>query len=286
MDKADKNYKESLIFRYEDIFFSYYLNNERICRDMIKDHTLVYVYSGELIMLEGKSKIKIHGGECVFLRKDNRVNMVKQPRGEEQFSGIFMKFSRAFLREFYQMINKSKIPQTVQKHKPSVIKLPHTPAITSLFQSMLPYFDTTVKPLDEVMKLKMLEGIYALLDMDENFYASLFDFTEPWKIDIFDFMEKNYMFDLSVEDIAHYTGRSLATFKRDFRKISGLSPQKWLIEKRLKTAKDKLENDKKKVSDVYLEVGFKNFSHFSTAFKKQFGYPPSNNQCEPSSKII
>lgn len=47
------------------------------------------------------------------------------------------------------------------------------------------------------------------------------------------------------------------------------------MEKRLKAAQDKLNNEQKKVSDVYLEVGFKNFSHFSTAFKKQFGYSPS-----------
>ena len=83
------------------------------------------------------------------------------------------------------------------------------------------------------------------------------------------------MYDLSVEEVAGFTGRSLATFKRDFKKVSPLSPQKWLIEKRLKVAYEKLRNENKKVSDVYLEVGFKNLSHFSTAFKKQFGYAPS-----------
>jgi AraC-like DNA-binding protein len=28
-------------------------------------------------------------------------------------------------------------------------------------------------------------------------------------------------------------------------------------------------------SDVYLDVGFENLSHFSFAFKKQFGYSPT-----------
>lgn len=242
---------------------------------MIKDHTLVYVYSGELILQEGKVKTRVLKGECVFLRKDNRVNMTKQPRGKEHFSGISMIFNRSFLRGFYQTIDKKQLPQQIQKHKPSVIKLPKTPAIDSLFQSILPHFDAKIKPIDEIMKLKMQEGVYALLDADENFYPSLFDFTEPWKIDILDFMNKNYMFDLSMEEIAHFTGRSLATFKRDFKKISSLSPQKWLIEKRLEAARLQLQDKQKKVSDVYLEVGFKNFAHFSTAFKRQFGYSPS-----------
>lgn len=267
--------RDSLTFNYSDIFFSYYLHNERICRDMIKDHTLVYVYSGELILEEGKTKTRALKGECVFLRKDNRVSMTKQPRGKEQFSGIFMVFNRSFLRGFFQTIDKRQLPRRVQKHKPSVIKLRQTPSIASLFKSMTPYFDTDIKPVDEVMNLKMQEGVYALLDADANFYPSLFDFTELWKIDILDFLNKNYMFDLSMEDIAHYTGRSLATFKRDFKKISSLSPQKWLIEKRLEAARLQLLDKHKKVSEVYLEVGFKNFAHFSTAFKRQFGYSPS-----------
>lgn len=266
---------ESVTFNYSDIFFSYYFNDERICRHMVKQHTLVYVYSGELLLQEAKTKTKVHKGECVFLRRDNRMIMTKQPKGAEQFSGIFMVFNRNFLREFYQTIDKKQLPLDVEKSKPSVVKLPQTPSITSLFQSMIPYFDTSVKPIDELMDMKLKEGVYSLLNIDKGFYPCLFDFTEPWKIDILDFMEKNYTYDLSIDEIAHFTGRSLASFKRDFKKLSDLPPQKWLIEKRLRVAQDKINNERKKVSDVYLEVGFKNISHFSTAFKKRFGYSPS-----------
>jgi len=43
-------HSESLKFSYQDIFFSYYFNNEISCMQMIKDHMLVYVYSGEIIL--------------------------------------------------------------------------------------------------------------------------------------------------------------------------------------------------------------------------------------------
>lgn len=266
---------ESLRFNYSDVFFSYYFNNERVCHQMIDNHTLVYVYSGELLVEEGNKKTRIHAGQCVFLRRDNRVNMTKQPKGEEQFAAIFLIFNRNFLREFFQRIDKNNLPVETNKLKQSVIKLPQTPDIASLFQSMIPYFDTSVKPAEQLMKLKLYEGVYSLLNIDERFYSCLFDFTEPWKIDIFDFMDNNYMYDLSIEEIANYTGRSLATFKRDFKKISSLSPEKWLIEKRLKVAYDKIQNENKMVSDVYLEVGFKNLSHFSSAFKKHYGHAPT-----------
>ena len=266
---------ESLRFNYYDIFFSYYFNNERSCVQMITDHMLVYVYSGEIVLEEENKNITVNKGECVFLRRDNRVSMTKQPKGEEQFQGIFMIFKRNFLRNFYQSMDKKELPFEAEKHKPSVIKLPKAADIESLFQSMMPYFDSEKEPGKEMMQLKLQEGVYSLLNIDNRFYPALFDFAEPWKIDILDYMEENYMFDLSVEAIAGFTGRSLAAFKRDFKKISPLPPQKWLIVKRLKVAHDKIRNESKKVSDVYLEVGFKNLSHFSSAYKKQYGVAPS-----------
>ena len=36
-----------------------------------------------------------------------------------------------------------------------------------------------------------------------------------------------------------------------------------------------MEQRGERPNDVYLRVGFKNLSHFSTAFKSQFGFPPS-----------
>ncbi len=90
-------------------------------------------------------------------------------------------------------------------------------------------------------------------------------------------MEENFTEDLTIEEFANYTGRSLATFKRDFAKISDVTPQKWLIDKRLDKAYEILSTGKANPTDVYYQVGFKNRSHFSLAFKKRFGISPS--QC-------
>ena len=156
-----------------------------------------------------------------------------------------------------------------------VVKLPKTVELASLFASMTPYFDRDVKPQDDFMNLKLQEGLLALLHIDKRFASMLFDFNEPWKMDILDFMNKNYMYEFSMEELAHYTGRSLATFKRDFKKVSDLTPEKWLIRKRLEVAYDLMKEGGQKIVDVYAKVGFKNPSHFSTAFKKQYGIPPT-----------
>ncbi len=121
----------------------------------------------------------------------------------------------------------------------------------------------------------MIEGVYVLLNTDRNLYASLFDFVEPWKIDILDYLNENYMCDLSMKEIASYTGRSLATFKRDFAKVSDLTPQKWIVRRRLEAAHDLIRSGKKKVTEACFDVGFKNLSHFSKVYKETYGVAPS-----------
>lgn len=82
------------------------------------------------------------------------------------------------------------------------------------------------------------------------------------------------MYEFTMEDLAHYTGRSFTTFKRDFKKISNLTPEKWLIRKRLEVAYN-LMKEGGMVVDVYTKVEFRNQSHFSAAFKKQYGIAPT-----------
>lgn len=93
------------------------------------------------------------------------------------------------------------------------------------------------------------------------------------KIDLLDFMEKNYKRDMSMSEFAQASGRSLSTFKRDFKKMSELSPERWLTNHRLLAACDLLKRGRR-VSDACFDVGFKNVSHFSAIFKKRFGITP------------
>ena len=97
--------------------------------------------------------------------------------------------------------------------------------------------------------------------------------TPSRKIDLHEFMEKNFRCDMSMTEFAKASGRSLSTFKRDFKKMSELSPERWLTDRRLRAAYELLKRGRR-VSDACFDVGFKNVSHFSAIFKKKFGITP------------
>lgn len=264
-----------LIFNYNNVFYSFFYDDLSGCVHRCREYALNYVYSGEMILDNGTDKIHVRKGECVFIPRDHHMTMYKKTYDGERYCGVFLMFTRGFLREMYGKLSLNKIRLNTKKLDNTVLKLPQTVEIASLFASMTPYFNPEVKPKDNFMELKLQEGLMALLAVDERFIPTMFDFNEPWKIDILGFMEENLACDLSIEEIAHYTGRSLATFKRDFKRISNLTPEKWLIKKRLEKAYELLNTGKKKVVEVSMEVGFRNPSHFSTAFKKEFGISPT-----------
>lgn len=88
-------------------------------------------------------------------------------------------------------------------------------------------------------------------------------------------MNKNFKFNVSIQRLAYMTGRSLSAFKRDFKEIFNETPNRWLVQKRLQEAHFLIEKKNKKPTDIYMELGFEDLSHFSYVFKKQFGYAPT-----------
>lgn len=267
--------KMRLIFNYNNVFISFFYDGSTACIHRSREYAMNYVYSGEMVLDNGEKEIHVGKGECVFIPRDHHITLYKRPLDGEKYCGIFLNFTRNFLREMFPVVSHGQLPPDAPRLRPEVIKLPPTAEITSLFSSMTPYFNPEVKPQDDVMHLKLQEGLLALLHIDPRFATMLFDFNEPWKIDILDFMNRNYMHEFTLEELAHYTGRSLATFKRDFKKVSDLTPEKWLIRKRLDAAYALMQEGGRKIADVCTQVGFKNQSHFSTAFKKQFGIAPT-----------
>lgn len=266
-----------VIYNYMDIFFCCYVENDKLCEDMVDEHMLAYICSGEMTLISKEKRYHLKKGDSFFMKKNHMLRKIKQPgKNGEPFKGLFLQLKKPFLKTMLSE-NKVTVPLVTNPSvtKANYIMLEKHPFLNGLFTSLEQYFGAQQYPSKELMGIKLKEAIYTLLQIKPELGSVLFDFAEPWKINLSDFMIQNYKYDLSVEQFAHFTGRSLSAFKKDFYSIFHNTPSRWLVKKRLEEAKKLIDNTGKKPTDVYLEVGFKNLSHFSTAFKKEFGFPPS-----------
>jgi len=121
------------------------------------------------------------------------------------------------------------------------MRLNRTLCLQGLLSSIILFVEEGQDPGQEMTELKVEELILDLLQTNIRFFPTLFDF---------------------YRDFASYSGRSLATFKRDFLKITELSPAKWLMTRRLDLAENLLKENKRSIKQISYSVGFKTPAHF------------------------
>lgn len=99
-----------------------------------------------------------------------------------------------------------------------MLLFPKSPLLQSLFASLLPYLKLEERLPEKLLVIKIAEVIVILRSLDQNCDALLADFSGPGKMNLVEFMEANYMFNMPLAKFSYLTGRSLTTFKRDFKK--------------------------------------------------------------------
>lgn len=240
-------------------------------RMSINQHALVSVISGEMKIIQADHSYIFRRGDTFLIPRNQLARVTKYPANGQPYRAVSVYFTLEFLRKYYADQKTDHSNQDIPK-----IKLfAQHPLLDSLFNSLLPYFSFSAELPAAIASGKVQEAITILRTIDPDIDHILGQFEEPGKIDLEDFMEKNYMFNMPAEKFGYLTGRSLTTFKKDFKKVFHTTPQKWLTKKRLDLAHYQIFEGKQKPSAVYFEAGFENLSHFSFAFKKQFGYNPT-----------
>ncbi|MGC8101393.1 helix-turn-helix transcriptional regulator [Metapseudomonas otitidis] len=81
---------------------------------------------------------------------------------------------------------------------------------------------------------------------------------------------------LLIADVAQQCAMSRSHFSRAFKKTTGLSPQEWTLDLRVRTAKQLLAEDRLSIAQVSLECGFADQAHFSRTFSRLVGMTPKH----------
>lgn len=238
----------------------------------IPEHFFIYLAKGSITGYDGNRRYTMKSGDYCIVRKNHLARYNKQ-LDNGQFEKVVIVFDELFLKEFKTKHNHA---DTVSDSKDAFIMLNKRDLVPNFIRSLMPYYSEGGKIDETFSKVKREELLLILLQTNPDLFAIFFDFGIPEKIDLEAYMNRNYKFNVSMERFAYLTGRSLSAFKRDFKKIFHATPSRWLIEKRLQEAHFQIEKKGQKPTDIYLDLGFENLSHFSYAFKKMFGYSPTS----------
>lgn len=254
------------------IFYSYYSSVRKEKVAFTENNILVLQVSGRFTLETANQRISMEGGEMLLIRKNQLGEITKTPLDGQDYQTIVISLKEDLLRK---IALEEQIEPGQKYTGPSNMLIPGNDFLRAFFHSLLPYVRHPEKKItSEVGMLKVKEAVYLLLDVMPGLREFLFDFSEPYKMDLEKFMLGNFHYNIPVEKFARLAGRSLAGFKRDFQKIFGMAPRQWLLERRLAEARHLIEKNKKP-SAIYLDLGFESLSHFSHSFKKKFGKAPT-----------
>ncbi|ANI90663.1 AraC family transcriptional regulator [Arachidicoccus ginsenosidimutans] len=254
------------------IIYACYIEKNWAGEHFIEDFGITYLLEGTYTVTDNNKTNVFRAGDMLFYRKNQLAKFVKQPAENGIFRGISIILDKDTLWNFSKQYHHDNLAAAMRIN--AVTRIEPNVLLKHYFDSLEPYFETQIS--DELIALKKQEAIILLLQSNPELKNILFDFSMPGKIDLEAFMNKNFKFNVEIKRLAYLTGRSLATFKRDFEKTFQTSPNRWLQQRRLQEAYYLIKEKKQKPSDVYLEVGFESLSHFSYSFKQHFGQNPSS----------
>lgn len=238
---------------------------------IFEDHMLIWFISGQTKIIQADATFYFKTGDIFLIPRNLLATVINYPKDGAAHKTVVMHLSTQRLKQFYQNIDVDKSAAA----QPTILSFNNHPLLQGYLASVIPYFDLQGELPQHIASLKISEAICILREIDKSVDRVLANFEKPGKIDLIDFMERNFMFNMPMEKLGYLTGRSLSTFNRDFKKLFNSTPQKWLTDKRLQLAHYQLSQKKKKPTEVYLEAGFEDLSHFSFAFKKKYGISPT-----------
>lgn len=97
---------------------------------------------------------------------------------------------------------------------------------------------------------------------------------------VVDYIKNNIRENLSLDILSEKANMSKAHFSRTFKNELGLSPMEFILNERLKLARQYLQTGDFQIKEVCFMSGFNNATYFIRAFKNEFGITPKVFQNE------
>ena len=237
-------------------------------------HSVVYVLNGQKKWITPSDEYIVKANQSIFLRKGAFKN---QQYFEESFCVLMFFMQDDFIRRCVEEdVKRESFVLKKIDHPDMVYRLHVSDSLKTLYHSFFSYLKEPHKIPQKIIELKFREMLLNICCDRENVTVRnvLYTLSENLQGGIEQVMEEQYRFNLKVEEYARLCGRSISSFKREFKKIYDTTPGKWLLAKRLNLATEYMLSTDLSIQQVCYECGFESDSHFIRSFKSRFNETP------------
>lgn len=273
-------------FRTEHLeIIRYHHQQQEVVNEVVLNKSLL------LFVNKGGKRLKVSGEEATlsdhqgaFIPKGSYImTEVADHQCPNGFESLMVLIEDEFLGSFFsEQAIRLPIPEREQNPEPSILKpwvgFEKTPFLDTSMLSLQVFFDNPERVNSLFLEEKVREILFYLLDTScchQLLNHMRFTSDGGRNARLRQFLESHYMEPWTVEHFAEKFGLSVSTFKRECSSSLGMSPKRWINRRRLESARKKLLCSKASLTDIALDLGFGDGSHFSKTFRKEFNCSPS-----------
>lgn len=266
-------------FSIKDILFLYYRcpQKEKILQLHSPYNQLTFSITGRRIFHQGDHTYTVNKNSGFLLRRAAFLQEMDEEIEGWELMAFYLKddYLKKIFNEFRPYLQLSDLPPLP---KEMVITMDINDRIRNCYLSLIPYFNQKEPLPEKLLEIKLKELLYNVFTnpKNRNLLSYINNLSNGHPTQIWEVMEANFMYNLKLSEYAQLANKSLSSFKREFEEFYGITPGKWLTEKRLERAKRFIQTTWKPISDIAFENGFNNISHFSRVFKNKYGNSPTD----------
>ncbi|MEM8893641.1 MAG: AraC family transcriptional regulator [Bacteroidota bacterium] len=241
-------------------------------------NTFSFLLEGNKEVFSNQKSSAISNSEFLLMKAGKCLMTEKFTDRNNGYRSILLFFSNEavfqFSRKYSISLSKSgerKVIQTIHFDR----------YLQSFAESLINLNRLSADNKNKVLQLKFEELMLYLADtLGPGFLASLMIDINDYDYHFQEVIEHNKLNKLTLNELAFLTNMSVSTFKRKFEERFHTSPSKWFQERRLEYAALLLTNERRRPSDIYLEVGYDSLTNFIQAFKSKYGTTPKQYQAD------
>ena len=260
----------------QDISFVHYQEATPAGRNLISFTrcAISFVLSGQKEFFRDSANVLMHSGQGIVIPQGNAI-IAERGLDASGYSSLVVFFPLSAVAQFTRssavMLSRATSVATAPR---GFLPFELTPYLSAYIKNLMDLIHQQAVLTYPMMLHKLRELFLVLAEMHPAAFKGLWNSSQnASELRLRTLIESNIIKGFTLEELAFLANRSLASFKRDFEKVYGTSPGKYLMKRKMEIACHMLQCGKSPI-EAAEETGYENLSNFAAAFKKWTGHTP------------